>query len=228
MPFAALIARRDLDVAGHAAIGHYTHEKSPLGSAAALAVIAVIEREGLIGRAQALGEQGSALLKALKRRHPSISTVRHFGAFFGVELRTPDGAPDIALADAVLYAALDLGLSFKVGSGNVICLCPPLTISDDELRRSIEILDMALGAASRRAADRDRRPPQSPCRADGRAAKRSIRPKARQRRMGQRARAASPDLLAGGRTEVESLEATRPGDLPVSTPARRRSSRRPL
>jgi len=49
IPQAALVVRRDLDLAARTALGHYTHEKSPLGSAAALATIAVIERDGLIG-----------------------------------------------------------------------------------------------------------------------------------------------------------------------------------
>ena len=43
-PMAALIARRDLDVAADRALGHYTHEKSSVGCAAALATLDVIER----------------------------------------------------------------------------------------------------------------------------------------------------------------------------------------
>src|SRR5574337_1988869 len=42
-PMAALLARRDLDVAGDRALGHYTHEKSSVGCAAALATLEVIE-----------------------------------------------------------------------------------------------------------------------------------------------------------------------------------------
>ena len=45
-PMAALIARRDLDVAADRALGHYTHEKSSVGCAAALATLEVIERRG--------------------------------------------------------------------------------------------------------------------------------------------------------------------------------------
>ncbi len=55
MPMAAIIARPDLDVVPEAALGHYTHEKSPLGAAAALATLAVIEDEGLVERARHLG-----------------------------------------------------------------------------------------------------------------------------------------------------------------------------
>ena len=47
-PLAALIARDDLDVARDRALGHYTHEKSPVGCAAALATLDIIADEGLL------------------------------------------------------------------------------------------------------------------------------------------------------------------------------------
>lgn len=148
MPLAALIARRDLDVAPHRALGHYTHEKSPLACAAALATIGVIEKQGLIARARTIGERGRAGLEALKARHPQIAAVRHIGASFAVEFRGTDGHSAETIADRVLYAALDAGLSFKVGAGKVACLVPPLTISDADLDRSLLALETALETGS--------------------------------------------------------------------------------
>ncbi len=147
MPQAALIVRRDLDVGSEVALGHYTHEKSPLGSAAALATIKTIEGDGLLERAKALGARGQAMLETVAGRHRAIARVRHIGAFFGVELRQPDGTPAAEMADRVLYAALDRGLSFKVGGSNVLTLCPPLTISDGEFDHAISVLDEALAIA---------------------------------------------------------------------------------
>lgn len=146
-PQAALVARRDLDVAGGLALGHYTHEKSPLGSAAGLATLAVIEREGLCARATALGERGRARLETMADARPEIAAVRHIGAFFGVELRDHGGVPAAARADRVLYEALALGLSFKVGGGRVLTLCPPLTIPASEFDAALDRLDAALAAA---------------------------------------------------------------------------------
>jgi 4-aminobutyrate aminotransferase len=147
VPQAALLVRRDLDIAGQVALGHYTHEKSPLGSAAGLAAIQVIEDEDLCARARHLGETGRARLDALAAERPEVSEVRHIGAFFGVDLRDHAGLSAAVRADRILYAALERGLSFKVGGGKVLTLCPPLTISDEEFSQSLDILDAAFAAA---------------------------------------------------------------------------------
>lgn len=149
VPQAALIVRRDLDIAGDVALGHYTHEKSPLGSAAGLATIQVIEDEGLLARALALGEAGHRMMADLAARRPGIAAMRHIGAFFGLELGDHGGQSAAARADRVMYAALARGLSFKVGGGRVLTLCPPLTISDHDFARAFDILDDALAAADR-------------------------------------------------------------------------------
>ena len=55
-PLAALIARENLDVAGNRALGHYTHEKSPVACAAALATIRYVEENNLAEHARTLGQ----------------------------------------------------------------------------------------------------------------------------------------------------------------------------
>ena len=130
MPMAAILADPALDVAGHAALGHYTHEKSPVGCAAALATLDVIAEEGLTARAKTLEARGLARLHALQERLSLIQDVRGVGAYFGVELAGKTIGEAQARADRRLYARLDRGLSFKVGAGTVATLCPPLTISD--------------------------------------------------------------------------------------------------
>ena len=152
-PLAALIARADLDVAGHTALGHYTHEKSSIGCAAALATLDVIAGEGLVERARALGEHALALLRAVQARQPCISDVRGIGLLLAVELRDPaTGAPAAELAERVMYECLARGLSFKVGQGNVLTLGPPLVIGRVELERAIGIVEDALAAAGAAAA----------------------------------------------------------------------------
>ncbi len=151
MPLAAMIARADLDVAPATALGHYTHEKSPVAAAAGLATLDVIAEEGLVARARDLGHAGLDRLRDLARRHRQIAAIRGLGLYFGVELGGDTPAAAAASAEAVLYASLARGLSFKVGGGNVLTLCPPLTVAAAELDRAFAILDEALATLSGRA-----------------------------------------------------------------------------
>ena len=143
-PLAATLARAAFDRFPETALGHYTHEKSSPGCAAALAALEVIEEQDLCGRAQELGARALARLEELRARLPMVSEVRGIGNHLGVELRGPDGVPAVDAAEAVLYACLDRGLSFKVGGGNVLVLSPPLTIAEADLDRALAILEEAL------------------------------------------------------------------------------------
>ncbi len=141
MPLAAILAAGALDCAPDAALGHYTHEKSPVASAAALATLTAIDEEGLIARARSLEARGLARLVALQARRARIAEVRSFGAYFGVEIGGADAA---AFADRLMYACLARGLSYKLGGGKVVTLCPPLTISLDDFDAAFDRLEAAL------------------------------------------------------------------------------------
>ncbi|WP_131114509.1 (R)-1-hydroxy-2-aminoethylphosphonate ammonia-lyase [Lichenihabitans psoromatis] len=145
MPMAAIIADATLDCAPQAALGHYTHEKSPVGCAAALATLDVIADEGLVARANELGRIGLDRLKGLMSRHPMVRDVRGLGCYFGLEIGGPDAA---ATADRLLYACLRRGLSFKLGGGTVVTLCPPLTITEAEFEQAFAILDDGLAESA--------------------------------------------------------------------------------
>lgn len=145
MPLAAMIARGDLDVAPQASLGHFTHEKSPVGAAAALATLDVIEDEGLVARARDFGDRYLARLRELVGRHEFLSGARGLGLMFGIVV---GGDNAESRAEAILYAALERGLSFKVGGGTVLTLCPPLTVTEDELDRALSILDQACAATA--------------------------------------------------------------------------------
>jgi len=146
VPMAALIARADLDVMPERALGHYTHEKNPLGCAAALAAIEYIEQEGLADRAGALGEHALSRVREMMSRHRLIGDVRGLGLLLSAELVRDRGAKERATdeAEGVMYRALEKGLSFKVTAGNVITLIPPLTITRAELDHALDILDECL------------------------------------------------------------------------------------
>jgi 4-aminobutyrate aminotransferase len=152
VPLAAVCARPGLDVLGDWSIGHYTHEKNPFLARAGLTVLEIIEEEGLVSNAAEVGEHAMVLGRQLQDRHEIIGDVRGKGLLIGLELvadrETKQPANDAA--DALLYRCLERGLSFKVTSGNVATLSPPLVTTRAEIDQAFAILDEAL------TVDRDR------------------------------------------------------------------------
>ncbi len=144
MPLAAVIARKDLDQAGDRALGHYTHEKSPVACAAALAAIEYIEANNLPAHAREIGTHALDRMQKMQSRHPLIGNVRGIGLFLGIEL-IKNGHPANEEAEAVMYSALSNGLSFKLTMGNILTLTPALVITRDEMDKAIDILDLSLG-----------------------------------------------------------------------------------
>ena len=153
LPIAACIARADLDVAGAYALGHYTHEKNPVTSAAALATLEVIEREGLVENAARVGDYALERLQEMKQRHALIGDVRGRGLLLGLDLvrDRASKAPAADAAERVLYAALSRGLSFKTTMGNVLTLTPPLITTREQMGQALDILDECLGEVGAQA-----------------------------------------------------------------------------
>ncbi len=143
LPLAAMIAREKLDIAGNRALGHYTHEKNPVVCAAALAAIGYIEKHKLVDHARQLGCYSLKRLKDMKQRHAIIGDVRGLGLFLGIELvkdrQTRERAADEA--EAVMYAALSRGLSFKLTMGNILTLTPALTVTEQEMDAALDIIE---------------------------------------------------------------------------------------
>ncbi len=146
-PMAALIAREELDIVGDLALGHYTHEKSSVGCAAALATINCLYEDNLIENAITLGKHAMHRLIKMQSRLSLIHEVRGLGLYLGIELRS-DGKPANNKADTVLYHSLSRGLSYKVGGGCVLTLCPPMTITPDELNKALDIIEEGITSVS--------------------------------------------------------------------------------
>lgn len=146
MPLAALIAREPHNVAGHRALGHYTHEKNPVAAAAAIATLRHIEEHKVLENVQRVGGLAVDRLRELQKELPIIGDVRGLGLLLGVEL-FHDGDPKrraIAEAEQVMYRSLELGLNFKITMGNILTLTPALTLTPDEMNQAIDILATCL------------------------------------------------------------------------------------
>jgi 4-aminobutyrate aminotransferase len=154
VPLAAMLARPEYDVVGDFALGHYTHEKNPVLARAALTTIEIIEDERLVENAERVGAHALAGLQEMKARHSLIGDVRGIGLLLGIELVRDRATKEPAAeeAEAVLYACLERGLSFKTTFGNVLTLAPPLTITAAEIDQAVAILDEAIAATERAGA----------------------------------------------------------------------------
>ncbi len=146
LPLAAIVARPELDMAGDYALGHYTHEKNPVLARAALETIAIIEDEDLVANAAAVGTHALERLHAMQECHETVGDVRGAGFLIGIELVSDRATrmPAPGLAEAVLYAAYDRGLSFKLTMGNVITLTPPLVTTRAQMDAALDIIDECL------------------------------------------------------------------------------------
>ncbi len=107
---------------------------NPVVCAAALAVLETVESEGLLARAQQLGERLAAGIAALE--HPLVQTVRGLGLWRGIVLREP-------VAAAAEEALRRAGFLVNAAAPDVLRLAPPLVVTADQL----DAFTSALGAA---------------------------------------------------------------------------------
>ncbi|MDX1500546.1 MAG: 4-aminobutyrate--2-oxoglutarate transaminase [Woeseiaceae bacterium] len=149
-PLAAVVGKAEImDAPLPGGLGG-TYAGSPVGCTAALAVLDVIEREGLVARAVEIGKRAGARLDALRDKRPAvIGEVRaERGAMLAIELVKGGDAmqPDPDLTRRLVAKAYDEGLVLlSCGvNGNVIRLLPALTIPDEHLDEGLDILERCL------------------------------------------------------------------------------------
>jgi 4-aminobutyrate aminotransferase / (S)-3-amino-2-methylpropionate transaminase / 5-aminovalerate transaminase len=120
-----------------------TYVGNPVAQAAAVAVLDVIEDEGLVERSAAIGETIRARMLAWQGRWPAIREVRGLGSMLAIELT------DAEVASAVVQAAFERGLLLlKAGvTGNAIRVLVPLVIGDAELDEALDAWEQALETA---------------------------------------------------------------------------------
>ena len=151
VPMAAMLTKDKYNTATQVSLGHYTHEKSPIGCAAALSTMQVIEQQQLLAKTQDHSEFVKQQLLGLKEKFSIIGDVRGIGLLWGIELVTDQALKTRAFdeAEALLYECLSLGLSFKISQGNVIQLSPPLIITREQLTTALNIFEIALTKISK-------------------------------------------------------------------------------
>jgi taurine--2-oxoglutarate transaminase len=159
IPLGAMIVRRPIAdwVRDKYFAGGLTYSGHPLACASAIASIEAFKEEGIVENAAEMDGVFAEQLQNLQRKHPSIGEVRGLGCFWGIELVknretrepfVPFNATSEAFAPMarVWKAALERGL-YLMTHWNVIMVCPPLTITRDELDEGIAVLDEVLAVA---------------------------------------------------------------------------------
>lgn len=150
IPQAAIITRDDYNVFGDISLGHYTHEKSPLGSVAGLTTIAFIEDENLLTKVNRDALFMEESLLKFKDKYEVIGDIRGKGLLWAVELVKNRITKEKAVEEAeeIMYGCIKKGLSFKVSAGNVLQLSPALTITREELQTALNILEESINELS--------------------------------------------------------------------------------
>ncbi len=138
-----------MDAPGPGAIGG-TYVGNPVAQAAALAVLDVIDQEGLVERSAAIGETIRTRMLAWQERWAEIGDVRGLGAMLAIELVSDPATKEPAAdaTNAVVDAALERGLLLLTCGiyGNCIRVLVPLVISDAELDEALGVWEDSLEA----------------------------------------------------------------------------------
>ena len=148
-PISAVVGRADImDSVGPGGLGG-TYAGSPLGCAAALAVLDVFEEEGILERSLALGEHLISRLRSMAQSHACIGDVRGLGSMVAMELfKSVDGKPvaDADLTRQLVVKAAERGLILlSCGMyGNVIRILVPITGSNEVVDEGLDIIEGCL------------------------------------------------------------------------------------
>ncbi|MGY3446864.1 aspartate aminotransferase family protein [Bradyrhizobium sp. USDA 4473] len=145
-PIAAMAAQPELLKEFGARSRYFnTFGGNPVSAAAGMAVLDVIEREGLVGNAGRTGTLLRQRLDALRARHELVAEVRGAGLFIGVDLRH-GGAPAGQQAARIVNAMRENGVLISAAGpgGNVLKIRPPLVFGPEHVDLLVDALDRAL------------------------------------------------------------------------------------
>jgi alanine-glyoxylate transaminase/(R)-3-amino-2-methylpropionate-pyruvate transaminase len=154
-PIAAVTTRADIAQKLTQRIHFNTFGGNPVSTAAALAVLDVIDEEGIQENARVLGARLRAGLDRLQRAHTLIGDVRGLGLMLGVELVRDRSGKTPAKEETldVLEAGREMGVLFGKGGldGNVLRLKPPMCITAADVDYALDVLDAALARVAKPA-----------------------------------------------------------------------------
>lgn len=153
IPISAVTGRAEImDAPGVGEIGG-TYGGSPLGCVAALQVIEMLERDGLLKRATVIGETIMRRFRQMQQRYSCVGDVRGLGAMCAMEIVNSrvTREPDKEMTQRILQEAHRRGVVLMGAGlfGNVIRTLAPLVISDEQLQEALDVVEEALEAVTK-------------------------------------------------------------------------------
>jgi 4-aminobutyrate aminotransferase-like enzyme len=148
-PMAGVVTRPELLSRFCEETGYFnTFGGNPVAASAGLAVLGVIEREGLIDNAREVGAYFKAGLGTVMGNRRDIGAVRGAGLFIGLDFIDDGGRPDAGLATFVINALKERGILIGAAglTGSTLKIRPPLCFSRDNADFFIDALKAVLAA----------------------------------------------------------------------------------
>lgn len=150
-PLAAVVTTREIAASFDNGMEYFnTFGGNPVSCAIGMAVLDVIENEGLQGNARDVGGYLKQRLQVLSDCHSAIGDVRGLGLFLGVELVESRNtlAPAAELANHVVEAMKDAGVLVSTDGPdeNVIKIKPPMVFNRSNADQLVEAMDKALSS----------------------------------------------------------------------------------
>jgi 2,2-dialkylglycine decarboxylase (pyruvate) len=158
IPLSAVLTTSAIEERAHdnGFLFYTTHVSDPLPAAVGVKVIEIVQRDGLVERANVAGARLRKGLLDMQQRHRCIGDVRGEGLLLGIEIVADKDskAPAPELSAAITTRCLELGLHMNIvqlkGMSDVFRLAPPLTISDAEIDQALEVMDRSIADSLRR------------------------------------------------------------------------------
>ena len=149
-PLAAVTTRMEIAKALTQRIHFNTYAGNPVSTAAGLAVLDVIDSDGLQENSRVVGGRLKAGLERLMRSHTLVGDVRGLGLMLGVELVRDRATKEPAKGETldVLEAAREAGVLIGKGGldGNVLRIKPPMCITKADVDFALDVFDRALSS----------------------------------------------------------------------------------
>ncbi|HSF28716.1 MAG TPA: aspartate aminotransferase family protein [Nitrosopumilaceae archaeon] len=142
VPMGATLVRPDILACISKGEQSSTFGGNPLSCAAGIATIQALTQDGLVENAVKMGKKFREGLERLKEKHRIIREIRGKGLMIGVEMK-------FEVKD-ILFDGIANGILFLYSGKNILRLLPPLVISESDIDKTLEVLDVILGREEKR------------------------------------------------------------------------------